>query len=134
MFVMDTKGPLHSSPKNPSYATRVWGLFLHHSLQEMASSQNSLLLRDLCHIIRKPLLSYMDVNAAVLLHCVTHAVHAYSTMFSEMSPTQHQFCLVVSSTCFLHVPMRYDYHYTTMIDGIFIYRKDVWQCSSTGRQ
>jgi len=42
---------------------RVWGVFLQHSPNEGTSSQNSVLLHNLCRRVCEPQLSYMDTTS-----------------------------------------------------------------------
>ena len=72
------------------------GVYFPHAPHDATSSHNSFFLHDLCPTAREPQLSYMDVNAAVLLHFVL-IMHTpvcsvnRATIFLEKSPTWHQF-------------------------------------------
>ena len=76
-----------------------------HAVRGGTSSQNSLLPHDLCRTVCVLQLSYMDVNAAVLLQLVMlmqappFAVQIEPTMFKRYLQSDTSFVWLFDSTC-----------------------------------
>jgi hypothetical protein len=102
----------------------VWSLFLQQKVHENISSQNSVLLHNLCHKFVNHSCHTVE-NIALLLHFVLMTQTCQFTeqvkpmIFLEISPICHQFCPVFSGLVHVFYMFSYCLEWNMLLETFF---------------